>query len=229
MAERPAGVPADAQWDSADEGWVQVPHPDEQGRKHGLVTCWRRDGSLAGRHEYRNGVIHGSYSRYHESGEVSRAGTYVRGKLHGVDTAYRSTAPTTEVAFDNSFADVIVRCETDIAHGRCSTLRCYDRDGNEVTLAGRPVPPRPAQVPAQAFLAPKDAWWFAGEWDAAKGAGHGSGCPGTGSPMAPCTGWSTFATISASRSLTVVPAIRAREARWSRRAGTTMTTPWRPA
>src|SRR5579859_5501095 len=68
MPERPAGVPADAEWDCADEEWVQVPHPDEQGRKHGLVTFWRRDGSLMARQVYRNGVAHGSYSRYHESG-----------------------------------------------------------------------------------------------------------------------------------------------------------------
>jgi hypothetical protein len=149
--------------------WVLVPHPDEQGRKHGLVTYWRPDGSLVNRCEYRNGVPHGAYARYHPSGEVSRSGTFVEGKLHGVDTSYRSAAPTTEFCFDIDLPDVIVRTEVDMDRGRASGDRFYDRDGNEVTQAGEPAPARPPGVDERAVFS-AEGLWFLGDRDAGPGA-----------------------------------------------------------
>ena len=170
MVERPAGVPGNAVWKPSDGEWVVVP-VDEQGRDHGTARYWRADGTLACRREYRHGQPHGPYERYHESGEASRAGTHVDGAPHGVDTCYRSTAPTTERAFDTNLPAAIVRCEIDMVHGLGTSTRLYDRDGNEVSLNGEPVPPRPDGVPPEAFYSPREGWWFAGQWDAEIGPG----------------------------------------------------------
>ncbi|MFE7113438.1 hypothetical protein ACFU98_45190 [Streptomyces sp. NPDC057575] len=165
MHERPAGVPAEAFWDDGDNEWV-LAEGDEDGRKHGLVTYWRPDGTLVNHCTYERGVPHGSSTRYHESGEVSRTCTFVNGVMHGVDAVFRSTGPTTELAFPVSrMPDNVWRYESDMANGRMTSARWYDQEGRQVTETGEPYPERPENVPDSAVYLSKDATWLDGATD----------------------------------------------------------------
>lgn len=168
MAEQPAGVPEHAVWSPDDDEWVLAPQLDEQGRRHGPVTFWRKDGSLVARVEYRDGTMHGSYIRYHESGEVARSARYDDGTMHGLDTSYRAGGPTTEVGFEDGVLEAMVRFDIEWVHGRAVTMRFFDRDGNELSQAGEPVPPRPDGVPDSAYVQ-YEGLWHCAAWDATTG------------------------------------------------------------
>lgn len=171
MTERPDGVPAEAVWDPGDEEWVFVPTPDDQASKHGLVTYWRADGSLVCRSEYRHGVAHGPMTRYHQSGEVSWSATFVDGELDGIDTAYRSAAATTETSFHPGLPEAIVRCEVERVRGVLLTVRWYDRDGNDLTMLGEPMPDRPPTVHSLALFSAEGDWYLGPQDSAEKRVG----------------------------------------------------------
>lgn len=166
MTERPDGVSAEAVWEPGDQEWVLVPAPDDQGRKHGLVTFWRADGTLLCRSEYRHGVAHGPATRYHESGEMSWSATLVDGEVDGVDTAYRSAAATTETMFDAGLPEAVVRVEAERVRGVLVAVRSYDRDGNELNMAGEPMPDRPPAVENRALSLANGDWYY-GQQDSA--------------------------------------------------------------
>jgi antitoxin component YwqK of YwqJK toxin-antitoxin module len=171
-AERPPSLPAEAVWDEGDGEWVVAPF-DADGKRHGLVTFWRPDGSLVNHCNFAHGVPHGWFKRYHETGEVSRAGEFVDGKIHGVDACYRASGPTTELAFPASRMPATVwRYEMDMVNGRMVSARWYDKDGQQVTETGEPYPARPAGVPSTAVYLSKSATWFDGATDDA-GKRHG--------------------------------------------------------
>jgi hypothetical protein len=165
MPERPTDIPADAVWDGVDDEWV-LAELDHDGRKHGLATYWRPDGTIVNHCTYEHGVPHGWFKRYHESGEVSRAGTFVDGRIHGTDVCYRSAAPTTELAFPaDQLPETVWRYEVDWVHGQVTTARWYDREGNQVTETGEAYPERPATVPALAVYLSGSATWLDGRTD----------------------------------------------------------------
>lgn len=165
MQERPVSVPAEAVWDDGDKEWV-LAEVDEDGRKHGVVTYWRPDGTLVNCCAYEHGVPHGSSTRYHESGEVSRSCTFVNGVMHGVDAVFRSTGPTTELAFPvHRMPDTVWRYEAQKVHGQITGVRLFDREGHEVTETGQPYPERPQNVPGGAVYRSKDEMWLDGVRD----------------------------------------------------------------
>ncbi|MEZ6189180.1 MAG: hypothetical protein R3F62_29790, partial [Planctomycetota bacterium] len=170
MPERPESVPAAAEWSASDNEWV-LAETDAEGRKHGLVTYWRPDGTLVNHCDFVHDVPHGSFKRYHESGEVSRQGSIVQGRIDGLDVAIRSDQPTTE-NFPPGLAAAVWRVENTWRGGRVVSGRLFDREGNPVSETGERLPDRPASVPEGAVYSSKGARWLFGESDEA-GRKHG--------------------------------------------------------
>jgi hypothetical protein len=79
---RPAGLPAAAVFNDADQEW-------ELGERRGALQVgawiwWRPDGTLLSDAEFdADGALHGIARRYHPSGELALEAPYHHGALHG--------------------------------------------------------------------------------------------------------------------------------------------------
>src|SRR5438045_544154 len=91
---RPASVPAEAVFSEDVESW-EIGGRSADGRRRGLCTFYRPDGTLYLRGEFEAGVQHGPFSMFHPDGTVAREGTFARGELDGDLVAYASQNHTT--------------------------------------------------------------------------------------------------------------------------------------
>ncbi|PRQ03731.1 E3 ubiquitin-protein ligase SlrP [Enhygromyxa salina] len=162
--ERPAGVPPEAWWSADDNEWVLGPK-DADGEFHGEVRYWRPDGTLCEVAQHRHGRCHGPFERFHETGERSRTGNFEDGKLHGQHTYFHASGPTTEKMHGPSLDRAVARAEFDCVHGVIVTYRYYGADGAALGGDGRPLPDRPAGVPAHAIYRCNRGDWVVGTWE----------------------------------------------------------------
>ena len=66
--------------------------------KHGTIETFHRDGTLASRATYEQGVLVGSFKRWYENGQLWEDATYDAGKLHGPRRTFWKNGKPAEVA-----------------------------------------------------------------------------------------------------------------------------------
>ena len=159
---RPRTVPEEARWDPKDPGfeWV-LGALDDEGRRHGAYRSWTREGRLHGECSYAHGKVDGKNVNYHPDGTVASEAEWVNGLI--MDSSFfRSDAPTNE-PFAQAAANVwSVRYYT--RDGKTNyTIRYFLRDGTECGPDGNALPPRPANVSADARWFPDLDRWVDGE------------------------------------------------------------------
>ncbi len=143
--QRPAGIPEAAWWQDDENEWILGDVVD--GERQGAFKFWRPDGTVCCENVYVDGIAHGPYKRFHENGEVSQQGELYQGKRHGVCSYHRCAEATTEHTFPEGTPDAVWSSENRIDKGVILSSRFFDRDGNDVDLAGEPLRPRPEGVP----------------------------------------------------------------------------------
>jgi hypothetical protein len=164
--DRPDGVPVEAEfvaeWQLYPSGpkWpMWAAGASDGGGRSGAWRAWRPDGSLFEESEWRAGRRHGTYRRYHDDGSLAMSFDYADDTAVLV-TAYRTDNPTRDpFSFDGCHPAVRSILE-DYEGSVLIQQRFYAADGTEVTVAGEPVPPRPAGVPEVA------SYWPDGRWSA---------------------------------------------------------------
>jgi hypothetical protein len=157
---RPAGVPADAEWNARSWEWELTPR-DAEGRAHGLVRTWRGDGELSSEYEHRAGVREGAFRRFHPDGSVAREGLYADGRQHGTMIArgYEGPGATHEPMQSCCVPPGAWQLQHDFNEGHLDEVRWYDRAGALILPSGAPHPERPASVPRAApFEEQTDQW-----------------------------------------------------------------------
>ncbi|MFF3553881.1 toxin-antitoxin system YwqK family antitoxin [Streptomyces tsukubensis] len=164
---RPAGVPAEAEF---IEEWELFPGGPKWpawgvgawsgGAPTGRWRLWRPDGIALEEGDWRDGKRHGTLLRYHDDGTLAvraehRDGTPVTVRGH------RSDNPSSDpFSFDGWPAAVRTIVHDFDDGGTRVRWACFAADGTEVTMAGDPVPERPAGVPEVA------TFWPTGKWSA---------------------------------------------------------------
>jgi hypothetical protein len=156
-------VPAAARWSPKDDEWI-LGDKDAQGRLQGEVTYWRPDGSLVSTCDHLDDKPHGRARRFHETGEVSQDCQYMNGNLHGLRSWFMTDGHTTEKPRAQGIANNVWRGELDYENGVVVAFRYFDREGKPVDHLGKPVAPRPTNVPANASQN-KAGYWTQGTWN----------------------------------------------------------------
>jgi hypothetical protein len=150
--ERPAGVPAEAEFLTDWDEWG-IGKYDDQHRYTGRWKSWRPDGTFCGECECLEGKLHGENRRIYEDGSVASLAHNEHGTTRSI-VLYRPKGKTAEQHPFGSLPAAIVEIEFAYAPDGWShkqVLRCAD--GSVVAGDGTPEPPRPASVPAGgAFL-----------------------------------------------------------------------------
>lgn len=159
---RPASVPSEARWDPKDPGfeWI-VGDVDAQGRRHGLYRSWTRDGVLHGECSYEHGKAHGKNVNYHPDGTIASEAEWVNGVI--MNSAFFRSAPPSPEPFAQAAPNVwAARYYT--RDGKTNyAIRYFLREGTECGPDGKPLPPRPSSVSADARWFPDMDRWVDGE------------------------------------------------------------------
>ncbi|MEZ4403651.1 MAG: hypothetical protein R3B06_26745 [Kofleriaceae bacterium] len=155
---RAGNIPSEAIWVEERQEFRVSALVD--GLADGEVRWFRPDGTLAGVSVYRAGKGHGPYERFHQTGEWSQRGQQRDGNRDGICAWRRATGPTTEGTLPPSFPDTVREARTLYDRGLPAPNLYYDADGVEVTMAGEPVPPRPAGIDERAAPSDDGKWWF---------------------------------------------------------------------
>ncbi|HVR61645.1 MAG TPA: hypothetical protein VMU50_07080 [Polyangia bacterium] len=161
---RPAAVPADAVWATISGEW-QLGPTDAAGRRQGVLRGWRADGSLRSETTYHDGKEQGVARLFHPDGTVARELPYEAGQLHGTVVAYGSESARAEPMQSCCVPDNAWRMQLDYERGSCLGQRWYDRQGVHILPSGRPFPPRPAAVPAEAHFDEQADRWITGAYN----------------------------------------------------------------
>lgn len=148
---RPArNVPATAEWIPEWKQWGEGAR--QEGKRTGAWTFWRGDGSLQEEAIFVEGQLHGDAVRYHPDGSVAAKQRWARGALadnHLFFTDEKTDEFTMEL-------DARIRSCRALYDERDSewvtSIQFFDGEGQRLTLAGEPAPPRPEGVPEHAYL-----------------------------------------------------------------------------
>ncbi len=136
-------------WGTREAAWERC--ATEAGRRHGVATYWRGDGTLLARSEYFHGVEHGVRERFHESGELAQRGQIADGVRTGRHESFRSISASSERVMEG-IHDSIWRFENDYEDDEVvHYTRYFDRDGRRVDRTGERLPELPAGVAATAI------------------------------------------------------------------------------
>ncbi len=150
--ERPVSVPENAIYNETDKEWL-FGETNENNQRIGPWKIWHIEGYLWGTIDYRDGTTPFPSQRFHPDGTISQYGEwYGADKYVGPVRLIKSDHPTPEY-FPPDKADNVWAAEFDYADENIYIAqRYFDRDNNEVSCDGDPVPPRPDNVPARAHF-----------------------------------------------------------------------------
>lgn len=158
--QKPAHLPADAFWE--DDVWNSGPK-DPSGRRIGTWTSWRASGEVECVEEWGDGTQRLEYRRFHPDGSESQRGA--KNLLKDVWTGLMrwtrldGTSPEDQY-WDPDLGEAVRVIEREFDDdGYVMTERCFDAQGRPVGRDGEPLPPRPANVPAEAFYNPDEQGW----------------------------------------------------------------------
>ncbi|MCY1055026.1 hypothetical protein [Nannocystis sp. SCPEA4] len=171
--QKPANVPADAFWE--DESWTAGPR-DAAGRRVGTWTSWRANGELECIDEFGDGTQRLTYRRFHPDGSESQRGAkdLVKDAWVGLMRWTRAAGPSPEDRYwDASLGEAVHAIERDLDDGYIVTQRTFDAQGHPVASDGQPLPPRPENVPAEAYYEPSGRVWLLEQRALANGALRG--------------------------------------------------------
>ncbi|PCC72806.1 hypothetical protein SAMN02745121_01924 [Nannocystis exedens] len=160
LPQKPAHLPAEAFWE--DDCW-NFGVKDPTGRRVGTWTAWRPSGEVECVEEWGDGTQRLEYRRFHPDGSESQRG--VKNLLKNVWTGLmrwtRLDGPSPEDKFwDSSLGEAVRAIEREFDdEGYVVTERMFDAQGRLVGRDGEPPPPRPANVPAQAFYDSDEGAW----------------------------------------------------------------------
>ncbi|RYZ66422.1 MAG: hypothetical protein EOP08_04930 [Proteobacteria bacterium] len=129
---RPKSLPKTATWDKKESCWTAVAL-DAKGKKHGRAEHWYPSGSPRGETDFEKGVE------------------------HGIEHTVRGGPG--EWPFGEDFDERVHELFSTLDRGMLVHQRCVDAKGNPVGFDGKPLPPRPKNVPAHAtWIAPLSLW-----------------------------------------------------------------------
>jgi hypothetical protein len=147
--ERPAGVPEGGVWNPETGNW-EVSQLTAHSAREGECLSYRRDGSLLSRFRFNGGVKDGPFAFFHPDGRVAREGKFVAGKAEGIVSAYVGTGAGAEPLRACCVPAAAVRLDIRFERGAPVQEIFYDSAGRPILSDGRPIPPRPANVPEDA-------------------------------------------------------------------------------
>ncbi|MFZ6180820.1 hypothetical protein [Nannocystis pusilla] len=157
---KPAHLPVDAFWE--DDVWNSGPK-DPSGRRIGTWTSWRPSGEVECVEEWGDGTQRLEYRRFHPDGSESQRGA--KNLLKDVWTGLMrwtrldGTSPEDQY-WDPDLGEAVRVIEREFDDdGYVMTERSFDAQGRPVGRDGEPLPPRPANVPAEAFYDPDEQGW----------------------------------------------------------------------
>ncbi|MBC9915614.1 hypothetical protein [Chitinophaga varians] len=149
---RPNTVPEAAVYNDVDKEWL-LGATDENNQRIGPWKKWHTDGYLWETIDYRDGIPPYPTQRFHPDGTVSQDGEWYGGdKYLGPLRLIKSNHPTPEY-FPPGNADSVWIAEFDyVDEFSYDAQRYFDRDNNEISSDGDPLPVRPQNVPARAHF-----------------------------------------------------------------------------
>ncbi len=160
---RPKAVPATATFTDSHKLWKQAVWEDcpldSEGRRQGLLKVWREDGSLLADWPMVHGKAQGLETVYHPDGTIYSEVQWKEGLVMEASVT-RSEGPTDQPFPPKSHPDIwrIVHNSRDgILYCR---QRFFDKQGQEISVQGGLLPPRPATVPEEAWYFSKTKQWF---------------------------------------------------------------------
>ncbi|WP_212003769.1 hypothetical protein [Chitinophaga sp. HK235] len=150
--ERPVTVPEGAVYNDADKEWL-LGETNENNQRVGLWKKWHIEGYLWVTIDYRDGTPPYPTQSFHPDGTVSQDGEWYGGdKYVGPVRLIKSDHPTPEYFPPNNGANVWAAEFDYVDEFIYNAQRYFDRDNNEVSSDGDPLPARPANVPARAHF-----------------------------------------------------------------------------
>ncbi len=154
-------VPKDATYFKDWDEWGVGQMVDE--KMEGDWKLWRGDGTFVEESPWKAGKTHGQKRRYHDDGSLASNATYVDGTMTRV-LLWRTKKKTREPNFERMPKNIheLEFLYADDGWQTCQRFRT--KDGKEIDLHGKPVPPRPASVPELGYYNSEDKQWLAGEW-----------------------------------------------------------------
>lgn len=161
---RPSSVPEAASWEDQEGCW-ELSQLDSRGLRSGLVTRWRRDGSLLMEARYEAGVLSGPFRRYHFDGRLAREGLFVDGQLDGEVWAHASASEEDEPLRACCVPPGAARMQSRYESGGLRGETFFDAEGFVLLSSGRRRPPRPAAVPEAAHYDESSGRWCHGGVD----------------------------------------------------------------
>ncbi|WP_434423916.1 hypothetical protein [Nannocystis pusilla] len=158
--QKPAHLPADAFWE--DDVWNSGPK-DAAGRRVGTWTSWRSSGEVECVEEWGDGTQRLEYRRFHPDGSESQRGAKDLSKDVWTGlmrwTRLDGTLPEDQY-WDPDLGEAVRVIEREFDDdGYVMTERMFDAQGRPVGRDGEPLPPRPANVPAEAFYDQDEQGW----------------------------------------------------------------------
>ncbi|WAS92049.1 hypothetical protein [Nannocystis punicea] len=156
---KPAHVPVDAFWE--DEAWNSGPK-DAEGRRVDTWTAWRPSGEVECVEEWGDGKQQLTYRRFHPDGSESQSGAkdLVKNAWVGLMRWTRLDGRSPEDKYwDPGLGEAVYVIERELDDGYVVTERTFDAQGRPVGRDGEPLPPRPANVPTEAFYDPAEQGW----------------------------------------------------------------------
>jgi antitoxin component YwqK of YwqJK toxin-antitoxin module len=161
-SQRPAQVPQTAIFDEEQQLW-EVGEKNEEGKRVGLWTSWRADGSKECEEEWGDGRTHLTYRRFHLDGSIAQSGAKDLGKdvWAGVMRWTRFEGESPENQFFPAKPNPDARVyELVFEDGWVVEEKVFDASGARITQGGAPFPTLPEGVSADAFLTNGDQLWL---------------------------------------------------------------------
>ena len=150
LPRRPSNIPASAEWVEEWKQWGEGPR--EGGKRNGMWKCWRPDGSLQEETWFQDDVPHGSVTRFHPDGSLAQKSTFEHGRPR--EARLFLTDKETDEPHDKHPAPIRELHVMFDEKGRQTSIARFDAKGRLRKADGRPAPPRPANVPPEAYFVP---------------------------------------------------------------------------
>lgn len=169
--EKHANIPAAATWNPEFNIWT-LGEQNAEGKNIGIWQSWHIKGHLCETIDYNDATPPFQVKGFHPDGSISVESTWYGGKLWlGTYRYIKSENPTTE-GFPNGGPEKhpnVWIAEFDyIEEGVFNAQRYFDKQHQQVSVNGLPLPERPASVPARAHMA-DDGRWIMGQASVRKG------------------------------------------------------------
>lgn len=168
--EKHTNIPAAATWNVADNQW-ELGEKNSAGKEIGVWNNWHAEGHLCRTVDYGDGNPPFPAKSFHPDGTLAQEGNWYGGQKWLGTYRWIKSENTTSEPFPAGPAEknpIVWIAEFDyIGEGIYNAQRYYDKQKQEVSIGGEPLPIRPATVPERAHYVNKR--WVMGQVDTRKG------------------------------------------------------------